>query len=1122
MQVNPAWCRMLGYSSDELLTLTIDEVTHPDDRTTSHDLLSKLYSGNIQFFDLDKRYLRKDGTIAWGHVTCTAVRDENGKPLFLIALIQDIKDRKRAEQALRQSEINFSSFFNTVDEFLFVIDQRGKILKVNQTVLRRLGYSEQELINQSIVTIHPLDVRDEAISFAHGILAGETQYSSLPFKAKNDQLISVETHVVPGKWNDQDVFFAVSKDISEIKQSEEKFSKVFNANPSLMAISTVDTGLFLDVNDSFLQTLGYSREEIVGKSSTDLHLFHDISQRNEVIKQVHENGFARNHDVIIRKKDGQLTYGLFSAEIIQIQNVPHLLTVMNNCTDRINAEQALRESEKRLTDLVDFLPDATFAIDKQGKIIVWNRAMEEMTGSKAEDMIGKGDYEYAIPFYGSRRPILIDLALDFSEETKDKYVFVDVVYEGLLAEAHVPLKGVYHYLSGKASPLYNNKGEIVGAIESIRDITDRKMAEEAVLREKKLVETLFNSLPGYAFFKDASGTYITANKSFCESIKKPLEELIGKRDVDIFPPHVAEIHRYDDQIALNSGSSMTSGEIQIENHNKLVTISTHKVPVKDEAGNTIGLIGLGFDVSELKQTQDDLERSLSLVRATLESTADGILVVDQQGNIAGYNQKFIELWKVPISLVMEKNDLNLITFVLDQLVYPDQFLSRIETLYANPMMESHDLLEFKDGRWFERYSLPQRLGNDIIGRVWSFRDITESKQYEAQQHRLEEQIRLSQKLETIGTLASGIAHDFNNLLVPVIGYTELTQSDLPPDNPSRELLDEVLKAAYRAKALVGQVLTFSRQQSGQRKPVRFESIIQEAVKLLRSTIDPKIEILVSLASDLPVIMADPTQLHQIIMNLCVNSSHALSNGGKINIELRNTFEGELRCHNCLNDIPGRHVYMKVSDNGSGMSQSILSRIFDPFFTTKPAGKGSGLGLAVTHGIVAQHHGHICVNSAEGVGTAFHIYLPVNETSEMKIIEESEIIQGKGEKILFVDDDPFVIGSIERTLNHLGYSVTSFQSPSAALNSFQSENQNYDLVITDLRMPEMNGCQLAQQITAQNPNLPIIMCTGYADLLDSQALTCFGVREVIIKPVTTVFLSQVIHRVLASVSQPQVV
>ena len=387
------------------------------------------------------------------------------------------------------------------------------------------------------------------------------------------------------------------------------------------------------------------------------------------------------------------------------------------------------------------------------------------------------------------------------------------------------------------------------------------------------------------------------------------------------------------------------------------------------------------EIEVRKRVETKLQRSLSLVRATLESTTDGILVVDYHGNVAGYNQKFLEHWRIPVTLAEQNDDARLITYVLDQLKDPDGFVRKVQELYANPLEESFDLLEFKDGRYFERYSLPQRMGDEIIGRVWSFRDVTERKRAEVERTRLEEQLRLSQKLETIGTLAAGIAHDFNNLLVPVIGYTELADSELASEDPRHEHLAEVLKAAYRAKSLVGQILAFSRQQSGEGKLVRLESVVNETARLLRSSLEPNIIIETSAEANLPQLFADATQLHQVIMNLGVNASHAMKKGGKLTISVKATSGDAANCSVCGCQLFGKHLELCVIDTGHGMDQATLRRIFDPFFTTKPVGEGTGLGLAVTHGIVAHHGGHICARSEVGVGTTFYIYLPAVEDCE---------------------------------------------------------------------------------------------------------------------------------------------
>lgn len=375
-------------------------------------------------------------------------------------------------------------------------------------------------------------------------------------------------------------------------------------------------------------------------------------------------------------------------------------------------------------------------------------------------------------------------------------------------------------------------------------------------------------------------------------------------------------------------------------------------------------------------------RSLSMLKATLESTADGILVVDTSGRVVGHNQKFLDLWRIPAEVVAAKDDERLIAYVLHQLRDPGSFTRRVKELYDQPDAVSSDALEFRDGRIYERYSQPQKLEGETVGRVWSFRDVTEASRSEETRRRLEAELFQAQKMEALGRLAGGIAHDFNNILTAIMSYSDLAKLDATGNAAVLESLDEVQRAGRRASDLVSQILVFSRTRAQGRVPLHLTPIVSETVQLLRSTLPAGVEVeLTCSATDHPV-LADPTQIHQIVMNLGVNAVHALSDqGGKIRVSLdpAEVDDGPFPAAPGLSS--GRYMVLTVSDDGAGMDQATLGRIYEPFFSTKAPGKGTGLGLAMVHSIVRTHHGAIAVESAPGAGTSFKVYLPVDPPSE---------------------------------------------------------------------------------------------------------------------------------------------
>ena len=393
------------------------------------------------------------------------------------------------------------------------------------------------------------------------------------------------------------------------------------------------------------------------------------------------------------------------------------------------------------------------------------------------------------------------------------------------------------------------------------------------------------------------------------------------------------------------------------------------------------------------------------------------------------------------------------------------------------------------------------------------RDITYRKNVEVEKKKLEAQLQQAQKMESIGTLAGGIAHDFNNILSIILGNTELAIDDVPEWSPARLNLEEVQAASIRAKDVVRQLLSFARKTEYERKPIRVAPIIKEFLKLLRSSIPSIIDIRQNIPKAVDTILADPTQINQVMINLCANAAHAMEKeGGILEISLENVILDDSTAH--LHDLfPGRFVKMSISDTAQGIPPDNINRIFDPFFTTKEVGKGVGLGLAVVHGIVMNHGGAITVDSEYEKGTKFSIFFPVVEMKPALEIPIDEDLPTGKEMILFVDDEESIIKMGRQRLERLGYKVEAKTCPLEALELFRSMPDNFDLVITDMTMPKMTGDQLAKEILNIRSDIPIILCTGFSEKISEEKAKGIGVRQYIEKPLNKHDLAVAIRKVL---------
>ena len=394
-------------------------------------------------------------------------------------------------------------------------------------------------------------------------------------------------------------------------------------------------------------------------------------------------------------------------------------------------------------------------------------------------------------------------------------------------------------------------------------------------------------------------------------------------------------------------------------------------------------------------------------------------------------------------------------------------------------------------------------------------DITELKIVKRKEGELETQLRQAQKMEAVGSLAGGIAHDFNNILFPIIGYTEMIMVDVPEGSKVQRNLNRILQAANRAKDLVQQILAFSRQTEKERRPVRIQSIVKEAGKLLRSSIPKNIEIRQEIEGDCRPVIADTVQIHQVVMNLCTNAYHSMrEKGGVLEVTLMEEEIGVDDLKAELGLSPGTYLRLTVSDTGHGMDKAVMSKIFDPYFTTKAPDEGTGMGLSVVHGIVKSHGGEIEVHSEPEKGTTFHVHFPIIDMGALEPETLSrEPVQRGSERILLVEDEELIIQMLEQMLEEIGYHVTPRTSSVEALKAFEARPDRFDLVITDMTMPNMTGAELAPRLLEIRPDIPIILCTGFNEMIDEKRAKTIGIREYVMKPILRHEIAGTIRKVL---------
>ncbi|HWR02305.1 MAG TPA: PAS domain-containing protein [Chlorobaculum sp.] len=566
--------------------------------------------------------------------------------------------------------------------------------------------------------------------------------------------------------------------------------------------------------------------------------------------------------------------------------------------------------------------------------------------------------------------------------------------------------------------------------------------------------------------------------------------------------------------------------VRHRNGNWIWVLDRGKICQFDEKGNPLRLIGSRHDITTRKMSEEALrnsavhERIAQEFKSLIENIPGAVYRINGSG-------KTIMLSKPPDFLTgLEGKDYEIACFETLSMVHPNDRDAVADSYRSLKESKKSQTLIYRivtgdnTFRWIEDRKTSTFSGDGTFTGIDGILfDITDRIAAQEEKHKLESQLRKSQRLETIGTLAGGIAHDFNNILTPILGYSEMGVVSLPSDNPLHEYFTEIMQAAERAQNLVSQILTFSRAQENTPSATNVQSIISEALKLLRPSIPSTITIEQHIESSSRNTLADPSQIQQVIVNLCTNAFHAMEEtGGTLSIDLREIEVEKDKPAGLLKLPQGIYLQLSITDTGSGMDEATVERIFEPFFTTKSVEKGTGLGLSVVHGIITACNGDISVESVLGQGTTLRVYLPV--IAEKASIEpDSNNSNNISGSVLFVDDEPAAVQIMILMMKKLGHTIHAESSPVQALKLYRENPGRFDLVITDLTMPEMTGIQLAGELHKTTPELPVILMTGYGKIIDqATSFSHYGISRLLKKPVKLVQLSAAVNEVLSATIQ----
>ncbi len=639
-------------------------------------------------------------------------------------------------------------------------------------------------------------------------------------------------------------------------------------------------------------------------------------------------------------------------------------------------------------------------------------------------------------------------------------------------------------------------------LEMQNDELRRQQQELECLRARYF--DLYNLAPvGYLTLSD-QGLIIEANLTAATLLgltrkalsKRPLASFIAADDQDRY-------YRYRKQPAETAGSPEIVDLRMRRADGSLFWASIQTIPAQEIDGMA-GHRMMISDCSQQKEAEIELRTAKEQWVKIFDSIDDVIAIHDPDMRIVKINKAGAKLLQVMPADIIGKYCYEVFCGTGEPCQGCPEVVAQGSRLNQQAII-CHDNL----GKTFDVASFPLLDEGRITGYVCIAKDITDCLQ-------MEEQLRQAQKMEAIGVLAGGIAHDFNNILVPILGYAELAECRLAPDDPLTTDLQQIIKGALRAKDMIAQILAFSRKAPQKRQSFEPQLVVREVLKFLEASLPRTIRIESDIAGDCGTIMVDPTQFHQIVMNLCINAQHAMmQQGGVLTVRMARTIVGK-DDQSLLTGglIPGPYLLLAVSDTGSGMDYQIMERIFEPYFTLKPQGEGSGLGLSVVHGIVKSYHGHITVHSEPGKGTSFQVYLPSMVEQLSWPEKESSLTETAGvERILLVDDEELITDMFDTILTRLGYQVIVFNDSLEALAFITQDSTAFDLLVTDMSMPNLTGLELVQKTLAVRPDLPVILCTGFNQMISKEEAKALGIHTYLEKPVLVKDLTEAIRQAL---------
>jgi len=1100
IQLNQQWEKVTGYSNSELEGRKFIQYVHDEDITFTMNVMEDLCRNDNPVSNFINRYRIKDGSYRYFEWNACLYKG------LIYGAARDITDKTIKANSIKENKDNLRTFFDTIDDLMFVTNATGDILHANRATIDKLGYTEAEMINMSSRNLYPDIYRTEAVQMAAEMIESKRDYCSLPLQRKDGTYQPVETRIWKGIWNEQPCLFAVCKDMTKQVVAVEKFHKLFDNNPALMAVSNLPSGRFNDVNSAFLDKLGYSKDEIIGKTSREINLFLEDSVHDFVADSLRNNNTIKNVEMKIRKKNGEILIGIFSGEVISDQNSRSSLTVFMDITEqRMNATE-IEKQRIYLSNIINAIPDAIIIKDLESRYIGFNKAFaQEIAGIDQNEIIGKSDYD----FFANKQQAEGYIAQDkeIFRTLKSQINYVEINTED----------GERDYETVR-TPLYDEKGEVTGIISVARDVSSRKLMEERIKESEEKFRLLFENMTNaFALFEvvydeigaPIDGRFLSVNRAYEKVTQISSENLIGKMYLEVDPAADKEMVNAFRQVVITGKPVRREQFLEItKRYFDIFTFSPKR-------GLFASIIE---DITERKEIELALKNSEERFKQLAEIFPETIYETDLSGRITYANthalNHFGYTWEE------FEQGVNILTFVDEK--DRDLVLSRADARIGNLNI---GYLEFtarkRDGTVFPAMGYTAPIMNDkvAIGIRGFVLDITERKNNELELVKAKELAEAANVMKS--QFVANMSHEIRTPMNGIMGYLELLQGT-PLSIQQKEFIKEAKSASELLLHLIDDILDFSKIEAGklsvENTSFNIRTVVEDAVTILIPKADEKhIDLHTFINTNVPKeVIGDPTRLKQVINNLVSNAVKFTVNGSVVvNVEAGERSNNEV----LLN--------FEVKDTGIGINKEDIEKLFKPFTqadssTTRRFG-GTGLGLAISKQLVRLMNGSISVESAEGEGSNFRFSLTMGYMQKETFVNEQGELHGKN--LLAIDDNqigPRAIEGEEKSkmkarillvedneMNRkivISMLVQQEMVCDIATNGVAAieavMNKNYDIVFMDCQMPVMDGYESTMKIReleGDKKHTYIVAMTANAMEGDREKCLLAGMDDYLSKP-----------------------